>query len=362
MIKTQAIRLKNPEPMMVTWDIGRRCNYDCTYCPAMRHDTTSNFHKLKELTDTFEFIKKWTDIYNKNRTIDLGYTNIDFTGGEPTINPDFFDLLEQINQEKHKYRLSLTTNGTWGEDKRIKILDYFSGVTISYHAEAKNSLKNRVIDNILHLNKNDIHLQVNLMLHVDYWDECVDVYNYLRKHNIDVKPCPIGDEDQTKGKWFVDEDRTFRRTSHIYSKKQQEWFFNVMSATNESCSYKSGDELGRSCCGGRCISGLVNNSWQDVNLIDTHFKDWFCTIDWYFLHIEQHTGLVYHHQTCQALHDNKRGSLGHLSQSKKLLDDLSKKMLTPKPIVCPNNICGCGMCVPKAESASVFQELWNNIK
>lgn len=25
----------------VTWDLGRRCNYDCSYCPITRHDNFS---------------------------------------------------------------------------------------------------------------------------------------------------------------------------------------------------------------------------------------------------------------------------------------------------------------------------------
>jgi len=362
MIKTKAIKLDNPEPMMVTWDIGRRCNYDCTYCPAMRHDTSSNFHKLDELHNTFQFIKKWTNIYNSNRTIDPEVTNINFTGGEPTINPYFWDLLDLIKNTDENYRLSLTTNGTWGVDKRQKILDYFSGVVISYHPEGKPKIKKRVVENIIDLSKQNIHFQVNLMLHVDYWDECIELYNNLKNQDIDVKPRPIGDENQTKGKWFRDEDGIFRRTSHLYSEKQQEWFFSAMSDSSNTCSYKSGDELGRSCCGGRCISGLVNNAWQDVNLIDTHFQNWLCTVDWYFLHIEQHTGLVYHHQTCQALHNKKKGPLGHISQSHKMISELEERMISPSPIVCPNDMCGCGMCVPKAESFDVFQDLWNNIK
>ena len=31
-----------------------------------------------------------------------------------------------------------------------------------------------------------------------------------------------------------------------------------------------------------------------------------------------------------------------------------------KPIVCPNLRCGCGMCVPKAESFDDFKELWKS--
>lgn len=363
MIKTTAIKLINPEAMMVTWDIGRRCNYDCTYCPALRHNTYSDFHKFEEYKYTFDFIKQWTSIYNSHRKDYIGFTNINFTGGEPTINPDFWKLLPYIKSSSDDFRLNLTTNGTWGKEIREQILKYISAITISYHVEAKSQLKKRVIDNIIHINDQDMYSQVNLMLHSDYWEECVQVYELLKSHGVNVKPRPIGDEPETKGKWFIDDDGIRRRTSHIYSQEQQEWFFSVMAETDNSCTYKSksSDELGRACCGGRCLSGLVNNAWQDVNLIDTYFKDWLCTVDWYFLHIEQHTGLIYHHQTCQATHDKTRGPIGHLRDSKKLLQDLEIRIKNPQPIVCPNQICGCGLCAPKAEKMQVFDQLWKEI-
>ena len=57
MIETTAINLINNEPMMVTWDTGRRCNYDCSYCEITRHDNKSPHHTLEEYIKTFEFIK-----------------------------------------------------------------------------------------------------------------------------------------------------------------------------------------------------------------------------------------------------------------------------------------------------------------
>ena len=55
-MQTTAISLRNPEPMMVTWDILRRCNLDCTYCESTRHDTTSKLPEFEELKQTFDFI------------------------------------------------------------------------------------------------------------------------------------------------------------------------------------------------------------------------------------------------------------------------------------------------------------------
>ena len=31
----------------VEWNLGKRCNYDCTYCPAEIHDNTSKHTDIK---------------------------------------------------------------------------------------------------------------------------------------------------------------------------------------------------------------------------------------------------------------------------------------------------------------------------
>lgn len=357
MIKTIAINSTKQDPMMVTWDIGRRCNFDCTYCESTRHDITSSYTPLDELKQTFSFIKEWTGIYNSRR-ISPVITNINFTGGEPTINPNFWKLIEHIKADDEKYFLSLTTNGSWGKKYMHQIIDNFNGVTISYHAEADEKYKKRAIYNILKLSKIGIWLQVNVMLHVDHWKETTDVCALLKENNVNYNPRPIGDGAQTRSGWFLDADGTNRRTSHTYNKEQKVWFFNHMNLPYQETE-NEGNTLGRACCGGRCLQGKVDGKWQNVKLINTEFKGWKCMVDWYFLHIDQATKLIYHHQTCQAKHIG-RGPIGSLVDKNTLINELKHRMVNPTPIVCPNNKCGCGMCVPKAKEDSDFNQIWKS--
>lgn len=359
MIKTTAIDLINPESMMITWDTGRRCNYDCSYCEATRHDNHSAHPSLDSLITTYNFIERWADLYNNKRQ-DPITPAINFTGGEPTVNPNFWNLVDKI-KSTNKFRLSLTTNGAWSDKHQNKIINNFSGVTISYHAEAHESLRKQVLRNILSLHENKIWLQVNLMLHVDHWDHCIEVYEYLKSHNISVKPRPIGDGNISRSGWFIDSDGSQRRTSHSYTQLQQEWFWKEMGVEKKAESSNEGTELGRGCCGGRCLSGKVNDSWQSIKLVDNKFNNWLCTVDWFFLHIDQATGLIYHHQTCQAKHDGGIGPIGHISQANELIEDLRVRLVDPKPIICPNQKCGCGMCVPKAKHRDDFIPMWNRL-
>lgn len=360
MIKTTAIRTTIPYGFSVIWDTGRLCNYDCTYCESTRHNNYSKHKSLEEYITTFKFIDKWTRQYNTHKK-HITETNINFTGGEPTANPNFWDLIDYIKKHDDTYHLSLTTNGAWGEQYRQKIVDNFGGTTISYHAEADPKQKERVIANIIALSKTDIWLQVNIMLHVDYWDETVAVYERLKALGINCKPRPIGDGTIVRKGWFIDADGTNRRTSHEYSKEQQSWFFKEVGIDKNPETETEGNQIGRSCCGSRPLEGKVDNAWQPIKFIDTAFKNWYCMVNWFFLYIDQETNNVYHHQTCKATHDGAPGPIGSLTNTDAMFADLDNYLANPTPIVCPNQRCGCGMCIPKAESLKEFNILKDNV-
>lgn len=347
-MEVEAIKLTNPEPMMVTWDIGRRCNFDCTYCESTRHNTYSNPTPFDELVNTFEFISKYTALYNQPTA------NINFTGGEPTVNPRFWDLVSHIKSNS-KFQLGLTSNGTWHEKHLDFICDNFVGVTLSYHAEAADILKARTIKNAELLHSRGKWLTVNVMLHADYFDECVKVHERLTNLGIKSIPTIIGDGNVGVTDWFKDTDGTMRRTSHAYTKEQQQWFLKEKGLpANIVEKIAEGYTLPRGCCGARSIQGSCNGCWQQVQAVNTNFKGWYCSINKYFLHIEQHTSLVYHHQTCQATADGK-GPIGSLKNTQEIYDYVTRNM--DRIIVCPNQRCGCGMCVPKAKDLNTFIEI-----
>jgi len=357
LIKTTAIKnLNENEAFSIIWDTGRRCNYDCSYCEATRHNNFSKHKPLEEFKQTFDFINEWHSLYNARRKTSTG-VYINFTGGEPTANPNFWDLVDYIKQQTGTYRLGLTTNGAWSKKYSNKIVENFESVTVSYHAEAHDSLKQNVIDNILMLAETSIRLQVNVMLHVDYWDETVQVYNDLKGRGIKCAPRPIGDGNIVRKGWFIDSDGTNRRTSHEYTVEQQQWFWNEMGVKEAPKEVAEGDQMGRACCGGRSLAGKVDGLWQPIKLVQTKFEDWYCLVDWFFLSIDQETGEVYHHQTCKAFFEKTRGAIGNLSNTQAMLDGLKSRLSQKEvtPIICPNKRCGCGMCVPKAESLEDFK-------
>ena len=55
------------------------------------------------------------------------------------------------------------------------------------------------------------------------------------------------------------------------------------------------------------------------------------------------------------MHDGNSGAIGFLKDADRLIEDLKKRLENPKPIICPNVKCGCGMCAPKAKSPDDFK-------
>ena len=333
---------------MITWDTGRRCNFDCTYCDLTRHDTFSPITSYDTLLKTFNFISAYTDIYQQPDA------NIAFTGGEPTVNSRFWDLTDYIKQNSN-YSLGLTTNGTYAIKHTDTILKNFVAATISWHAEIDKSLRTRAIKNAVNLHNAGFDARVNVMMHTDFWNECVAAHDTLVSSGVKTNPVIIGDGNFGDTEWFTDYTGKQRRTSQSYTKEQQQWYFGVKGLDPTIVdTLASGNALPRSCCGNRDLMGKCNGCWTDITAVNTNFKNWYCSVNQYFMHIEQHTGNVYHHQTCQAKFEGK-GPIGNLKNTDDILIYAVKNK--SNVIQCPNMRCGCGMCAPKARDKTEFDRL-----
>lgn len=119
-------------PRQVTWDLGRRCNYSCSYCPP----TASN---------TFEAHRTWGSLKHAVQNVFNAFVRNDkckfhFSGGEPTINPAFMDLVKWIdehppmNNPGHRHLCHVTTNGSRQPEYYEELIEY-TQIGISVHFE-----------------------------------------------------------------------------------------------------------------------------------------------------------------------------------------------------------------------------------
>lgn len=328
----------NQDPFLITWDLGRRCNYDCSYCPTHRHDNFSPHASLDDLKKTTDFLFDYISLIAEQR-INKDF-NISFTGGEPTVNPNFVKISRFIKErykkdysKKFNLKLDLTTNGAMSRKIADEISKIFNYVTVSYHAEADQRLKNQVKERILQFKNTDIFLKVNVMFHAQKFEECKNLCDWLLEKNIKFIPRLIGEDPSSP-----------YSQAHLYSDEQKSWLkeFWKIEITEQH----------RPCCGGREFGVCSTTGVEKTKSINfREFKDWSCSVNWYFLHIEQQTGLIYHHQTCQATLDGRRGSIGSLDRWQEVIEQLNSniKNKTMPIIVCPNKLCGCGLCTPKAK-------------
>jgi MoaA/NifB/PqqE/SkfB family radical SAM enzyme len=112
-------RLAPPYRVHWNWEISYNCNYRCTYCDVWRKEE-EEINRWKEI---------WDDIFEK-----YWCCHIRFSGGEPTVYPNFIDLVAMLLE---KHTIDITTNLSFD-------IQYFvdnikpEGVSISssYHPES----------------------------------------------------------------------------------------------------------------------------------------------------------------------------------------------------------------------------------
>lgn len=387
--------ISKPDTFEVTWDMGLRCNFDCTYCPAHRHNNTSPHASLETLIKTSKFVFDYKKLIQSYSTFDRKW-NIGFTGGEPTNNPNFLDMCEYIHaQNDPNVLVDVTTNGAFSEKYCKKLIETVDSITISYHCETKDKIKQSVVDRIYQIHNAGMKYKVNLMIHAkpEYFDECMTLVDRFTDDNIRFVPRIIGESyDDSK-------------YNHRYTPEQHAWFRNYWANKNKKidkpdenkdAEYEYKDDqkkvqekkqqepkkeekvntrksLGRPCCGQRTFYTLSEDKYEKGNIkletddwkpsvfaCSTEYKEWSCMINWNWLHIEQEYDNILHHQTCRANFGGERGPIGKISESEKILERLERQLATgTMPVItCPNKICGCGLCVPKSKHHDITEAMF----
>lgn len=364
----------------VTWDTGRRCNYDCSYCPVHRHDNFSKHATLDELKQNTDFLFEYIDTYMQYRS--FKFASISFTGGEPTVNPNFIPFIQYLKTEyesKYKDRwdanFALTSNGAMSEKMAIKVMENMKHITVSYHAESDQKLKDQVRARILQFHKDgpsyNMTLSINVMFHAAYFDECKELCEFLDEHGVKYVPRIIGEEPDSRSNFA--HQYTVEQLDYIknYWKYKNEKLNNskeeatILSAVGEKTTEKKklGLTVGRPCCGSREMCLSLKGESRKATFVDLReFKGWECSVNWFFLHLEQQTDSVFHHQTCQAKFDGTRGPIGKISEGNKIIEDLKEKLKNNSmpTIVCPKHTCGCGLCAPKSKYNENYRDVLKN--
>lgn len=291
-------RWGHQEFIKIEWNLGKRCNYDCGYCPAAIHDNYSPHTDI-------EILKKTVD-----KLCTLGKPiRLSLTGGEPCVHPDIEQLIRYI-KEKNIW-LSITTNGTrkplWYQMQQV---DQY---VFSLHFEYDWPTILYTIKSVTE-NSNGIHTLVNVMCHQDRMKDVRTAYQILRSNDIKFNLRRVrwteGDHD------LFDDMR--------YDQNDLDWIlkYNSTVEPNTVLWYhrdKDGDVA----------------EWHHANdVIKKHlnqYKDWTCNAGLESLMINWDGDV--HRATCRV-----GGSLGNIY-------DGTFNMPT-EPVICTRNYCTCAADIP----------------
>lgn len=161
----------------ICWNITNKCNENCKFC----YRKMCNDNTLEDNKKIFNNISK------------IKIDKITFSGGEPLLYENLFDLADYIKSKRPKIKLSLTTNGQIiDENLYNKILNTFDWISFSIDSSNDNINedigrgKNHITKIISLLDKFDrkIKLKINTVANKYNIKDLENIYNIISKYHI----------------------------------------------------------------------------------------------------------------------------------------------------------------------------------
>lgn len=169
-------RTHSSSQKQVYWEIGRRCNYDCSYCWPWIHNNTDPHKPLADLIKATNLLE---EKFMKGESV-----NFIISGGEPTTNKDFLDWLRYLNAFGH--HVSLHSNGSRKPEYYRELIQY-GDLNLSVHFEFYDREKFvKVVEAITdekvqRKNWNVGHLEVKLMMPPQFVEEALSLEEELKQ-------------------------------------------------------------------------------------------------------------------------------------------------------------------------------------
>jgi len=158
------------EPRELRYSLTEQCNIDCQFCH--NEGLGAKVAKKEKFTD-----KQVLDTLMK--AVELGYTDITFTGGEPLLRKDrLVYLINQFSKMTNPPYITLVTNGILLDDMVINVLKNYTGqkkIHLSLHASTEKEFKDitqtkidglfqKVISNITKASTAGLTVKVNQVI------------------------------------------------------------------------------------------------------------------------------------------------------------------------------------------------------
>lgn len=280
------------DQIKIEWNLGKRCNYDCSYCPASIHDNFSPHTDINILEATVD------------KLCELGKPlRISLTGGEPCVHPDIEDLLDYFKR-KDIFWVNVTTNGTRTANWYLQNEMYWNHLIFSLHFEYD---WRRILTTInQYYDRTEREFFVAVMAHHDYMDDVRKVVEELKSKGIRHTIRRI--------RWTEGDHNVF--DDMRYDGKDLEWILNQNSSVQPNCRIDDVQVIH--------ANDVIKNHLNQ-------FKGWTCNAGLESLMINW-DGEV-HRATCRV-----GGSLGNIYQG---------TFVAPiDPVICTRDWCTCAADIP----------------
>lgn len=163
-------------------DIGKKCNFDCSYCPSGVHDNFSPFMSLETINNGLNIIEKHSGIISNKTGV--------ITGGEPTLFKELPELL-QLLKEKNFNKIKINTNGTGSYQTYSNILQNKNiSLELSFHYEFTTE---KIIKKCSKLKE-----EFNDQIFLKVLSRTTDFVDTVNQHTTKYEQFPIYEKETTK--------------------------------------------------------------------------------------------------------------------------------------------------------------------
>lgn len=336
----------------VSWLLGRFCNYKCSYCWPYARSDTQDYRPFELNVVTMDEIKR------QSRERNFNSFHFSFSGGEPTVYPDYLRLLEHYSNDTvncNYQSVHMTSNISqglrWFEKYVAATKDLHRvSVTASWHREQgikQGDLKGHTetfADKLVFLQENDIHVTVNTVMVPEWFDVLYAEAEYFLARGINVTLKPQSDSTASR----VVDGYTTEQLSILHNGMPQRDFTSVKSKTQrptpavdlQAMSIENGDTAS--------VPQLMQVEFEDssgkkwymdqaerFNAFNfNNFKGWECESGYRSIIIREPDGAIKRSYSCSDK------PLGYIETGFKLFD-------TPMPCISNSCVSSADSKIPK---------------
>lgn len=183
---------------VVSWLLGRFCNYRCSYCWPYGRSDKKDHRPTSLILSTVDEIKR------QARARGFNSFHFSFSGGEPTLHPGYLEIISHLAQDQDQCNYQ-SIHMTSNISRSMEWLELYAkaglslnrvSVTASFHKEhAKREIFK---DKLVFLQSLDIQVTINMVMVPQRFSELWGDATYFHEHGLNVTLKPQSNSTATK--------------------------------------------------------------------------------------------------------------------------------------------------------------------